>query len=172
MAVCDSVSPFPFHSRSSCWTYRADQVRHCRAPCCISALQKPEHTRRISHALNSQLTCAANPARNLVEEQRSYGSGVADIALLRGAARVDDADGAAGGAIGELIVGAAGVLAFGKGVGFGGEGGAQEFRDRKGFGIGGGSRGGEDAGEEGKGEDCELHLGLLGLQREGTVGLR
>lgn len=115
------VNAEPTHQVCLHSTHSADQIRHRRAPRRISTCQKPTHARRIRNALNSQLTRSAHFAGQLVEEQRAHCCCVAYIALLRGAAGVDDADGAAGGTVGELIVAAAGVLAFGEDVGFWGK---------------------------------------------------
>lgn len=98
-------------------THAADEICHGGATSCISTLEEANHVCRVSHTLNSKLACSSDTASDLVEEQRAYGCGVADVALLSGSARVDDADGTAGGpAVGELVVGAAAVLALREGV--------------------------------------------------------
>lgn len=58
----------------------------------------------------------------VVEEEGTDGGGVADVACLAGATGVDHGDRTAGGAIGELVVGAGGELALVESRGGGSEG--------------------------------------------------
>lgn len=141
-------------------TYAADEVGHRGAACRITTGQEATDAGGVRNALDGELAGAADTAGDLVEEQRANGGGVANVACLRGAAGVDDADRAAGGAVGELVVRAAAVLALGDGVLLernttGG------FRDGEGLWVGDGGRGGgcESTAHESEGEEGELHVG-------------
>jgi hypothetical protein len=139
-------------------TYRADQIGHGRASCRITTVQEPRHTRRVRNTLDSKLARATNKAGNLVEEQRTYSRCIADVALLGSSTGVDQANRAAGGAVRELVIGAAAVLAFREGVVLEGET-ARDFGDGVGFGVGDGCGGCESAGKHGEREEGELHGG-------------
>jgi hypothetical protein len=114
-------------------THTADQVGHSRASRWVASLQKTRNACRVSNTLDCKLACASNPARNLVEKQRTNSRSITDIALLAGPASVDQADGAACSTIGQLIVCAAAVLALGNSVLLGSQFTDEEFVDREGF---------------------------------------
>lgn len=141
-------------------TYAADEVGHRGAACRITTGQEATDAGGVRNALDGELAGAADTAGDLVEEQRANGGGVANVACLRGAAGVDDADRAAGGAVGELVVRAAAVLALGDGVLLE-RNTAGGFRDGEGLWVGDGGRGGgcESTAHESEGEEGELHVG-------------
>lgn len=143
----------------SCRTYGADKVGHSSTSRRVTTLQEPTNARRVRNTLNSKAAGTSNPASNLVEKQRADSSSVSNVALLSGTAGVDHADGAACGAVGELVVAAAAVLALGESVFLGTEVAGEKLIDREGFCIGGGSWSCESARKEGESEECKLHVG-------------
>lgn len=139
-------------------TYSADQVGHGRASRWIAALQESGHVRWVRDTLDGETARPSNSASKLVEKQGTDGCGVANIALLPGPTGVDHADRTAGGAVSELVVGSAAVLALREGVVLQGQP-AGDFGDGEGLRVGDRSGSCEGTGEEGEGEESELHGG-------------
>lgn len=95
---------------------RRDEVSHRRPARGVSTRQESQYTGRVVHALDRKTAGTSQPAGERIEERRTLGSGFANVAGAIGAARVDDGDGAARGAVGQLVEGVAVVLALGDGV--------------------------------------------------------
>ena len=92
--------------------YRRDQVSHRGRTRSIAASQETRNASRVGDSLDSKLACSTEPRGKVVEEQGAYSAAVTDVACLAGTAGVDDRDSTAGSTIGELVVCAAGELAF------------------------------------------------------------
>jgi len=99
-----------------CKTHAADQVGHRRASRWVASLQETRDACGVSDTLDCKLASTSDSARNLVKEQRTNSRSITDVALLAGSTSVDQADRAACSTIGQLVVGAAAILALGNSV--------------------------------------------------------
>jgi hypothetical protein len=93
-------------------TYSIDQVEHSGSPLRVTSSEKTEDVSRVSDTLNSHAAGTTKTASKSIEEGRPFTVGRSDVAILGGAAGIDDSDGTARCAISQLVVCVAAILAF------------------------------------------------------------